>query len=170
MSEEGIKSPDGEVVMECRDCHELTSGGINMTRVTMEDDCADCHQLTFDPATPNRVVPHGSPPAPDAHVARVLCVPVRQSGYRSKRRSGAGASASGAPAGWESAPKEITDMLVGEGELETFLGSGARLYRFPCGGGGGKPVRTSDLRPVSRYFAAQGRGCALACRTRAYHE
>ena len=33
-----------------------------MKPVTMEQHCADCHELTFDPDTPDRVVPHGSPP------------------------------------------------------------------------------------------------------------
>ena len=60
--EEGIKGADETVVMVCRDCHEPEKGGFNMKAVTMEKHCADCHELTFDPSTPNRVVPHGSPP------------------------------------------------------------------------------------------------------------
>lgn len=62
MKEEGIESPDGTSVMECADCHVRDSGGLDMKPVTMEEHCAGCHQLTFDPATPDRVVPHGSPP------------------------------------------------------------------------------------------------------------
>jgi hypothetical protein len=33
-----------------------------MQSVTMVDHCASCHQLGFDPDSPDRVVPHGSPP------------------------------------------------------------------------------------------------------------
>ena len=35
---------------------------MNMQAVNMQDHCASCHQLTFDPNSPDRVVPHGSPP------------------------------------------------------------------------------------------------------------
>jgi len=62
LSEDGIDGLDGKVVMACQDCHLPEKGGLKMRTVTMEKHCADCHQLTFDPATPDRVVPHGSPP------------------------------------------------------------------------------------------------------------
>ena len=62
LDEAGVDSVDGTVVMECADCHEPEKGGLKMKTVTMEQHCADCHQLTFDPDTPDRVVPHGSPP------------------------------------------------------------------------------------------------------------
>lgn len=62
VSPDGIDGVDGKVVMECSDCHVPEKGGLLMRPVTMEQHCADCHQLTFDPATPDRVVPHGSPP------------------------------------------------------------------------------------------------------------
>jgi predicted CXXCH cytochrome family protein len=62
MSDEGVNGLDGKVVMACEDCHMPEKGGLLMRPVTMEQHCADCHQLTFDPATPDRVVPHGSPP------------------------------------------------------------------------------------------------------------
>jgi hypothetical protein len=58
----GIRGTEGTTVMECSDCHESDKGGYKMKTVTMEQHCADCHALTFDPDTPNRVVPHGSPP------------------------------------------------------------------------------------------------------------
>jgi predicted CXXCH cytochrome family protein len=60
---QGIDSPDGSVVMGCSDCHVSEKGGLKMLTVTMEKHCASCHQLTFDPSTPDRVVPHGSPTA-----------------------------------------------------------------------------------------------------------
>jgi len=62
LAEEGIKAADGDVVMVCADCHETDKGGYKMKGVTMEEHCSDCHALTFDPDTPDRVVPHGSPP------------------------------------------------------------------------------------------------------------
>ncbi len=58
---EGIDSPDGSIEMTCGDCHVSEKGGLRMKTVTMEQHCANCHQLNFDPATPDRVVPHGSP-------------------------------------------------------------------------------------------------------------
>jgi predicted CXXCH cytochrome family protein len=62
LSEDGINGLEGKIVMECEDCHSPEKGGLKMRPVTMEQHCADCHQLTFDPSTPDRVVPHGSPP------------------------------------------------------------------------------------------------------------
>lgn len=62
VSPDGIDGVDGKVVMACSDCHLPEKGGLKMRPVTMEQHCSDCHQLTFDPATPDRVVPHGSPP------------------------------------------------------------------------------------------------------------
>lgn len=62
MSAEGIDGVDGKVLMACEDCHTPEKGGLLMRPVTMEQHCSDCHQLTFDPTTPDRVVPHGSPP------------------------------------------------------------------------------------------------------------
>ena len=62
LDEEGIRGADGTTVMVCSDCHESDKGGYKMKTVTMEQHCSDCHALTFDPDTPNRVVPHGSPP------------------------------------------------------------------------------------------------------------
>ena len=58
----GIDSADGKVRMECSDCHVPEKGGMQMQAVNMQDHCASCHQLTFDPNSPDRVVPHGSPP------------------------------------------------------------------------------------------------------------
>jgi|TARA_B110000503_G_scaffold36886_1_gene60426 VCBS repeat-containing protein len=58
----GIDSADGKVQMQCSDCHVPEKGGMKMQAVNMQDHCASCHQLTFDPNSPDRVVPHGSPP------------------------------------------------------------------------------------------------------------
>jgi predicted CXXCH cytochrome family protein len=55
----GVKAPDGDVVMQCADCHRPEPGGARLQPVAMERDCARCHRLDFDPAEPDRVVPHG---------------------------------------------------------------------------------------------------------------
>ena len=62
LDEGGIDSADGRVQMVCSDCHVPEKGGMKMQAVNMQDHCASCHQLTFDPNSPDRVVPHGSPP------------------------------------------------------------------------------------------------------------
>ncbi len=60
---DGIIAPDGQVVVECADCHELDAAGALMRPVSMDEHCSGCHTLSFDPDDPDRVVPHGDPPA-----------------------------------------------------------------------------------------------------------
>ena len=57
----GVKAPEGNVVMKCADCHQPEPGGARMQPVRMEQHCAGCHRLDFDPADPDRAVPHGDP-------------------------------------------------------------------------------------------------------------
>jgi hypothetical protein len=63
----GVEAPDGpsrldgRVVMKCADCHQPEPGGARMQPVRMEQHCASCHRLDFDPADPDRAVPHGDP-------------------------------------------------------------------------------------------------------------
>jgi predicted CXXCH cytochrome family protein len=57
----GIEAPDGTVVMTCADCHQPEPGGARMQPIRMEQHCASCHRLDFDPAEPDRTVPHGDP-------------------------------------------------------------------------------------------------------------
>ena len=61
ISSKGIKSPKGDVVMVCADCHRPDPSGAYMQTVNMEEHCASCHRLEFDPADPQRQVPHGNP-------------------------------------------------------------------------------------------------------------
>jgi predicted CXXCH cytochrome family protein len=58
---DGIKAPQGKVVMECADCHAPSEGGATFKPITMEQHCSTCHSLGFDPAEPKRTVPHGDP-------------------------------------------------------------------------------------------------------------
>ncbi len=55
----GVKSPEGKVVMACGDCHQPEEGGGRMQPIAMERHCASCHRLDFEPADPERTVPHG---------------------------------------------------------------------------------------------------------------
>jgi predicted CXXCH cytochrome family protein len=61
----GIKAADRTVVMKCADCHVPEAGGRRMQPVRMEEHCQSCHRLDFEPADPERQVPHGA-------VARVV--------------------------------------------------------------------------------------------------
>lgn len=61
MDPDGVMGQEDYVTMECTDCHGIEKGGMRMKTVTMEQHCASCHDLTFDPASPDRVVPHGAP-------------------------------------------------------------------------------------------------------------
>ena len=55
----GIRSAAGDKVLGCSDCHVLEAGGARFRSLEMQRDCGDCHLLDFDPAYPDRVVPHG---------------------------------------------------------------------------------------------------------------
>lgn len=57
----GLSAPEGSRVLDCGNCHVAETGGGLMQAITMEQHCADCHSLSFDPAVPDRTVPHGSP-------------------------------------------------------------------------------------------------------------
>lgn len=57
----GVKSPQGDEVMACTDCHTLDAQGLLMKPITMEDSCRRCHTLVFDEDDPKREVPHGNP-------------------------------------------------------------------------------------------------------------
>lgn len=62
LKSEGVDSPGGRRVLECANCHHPEPGGAYMLPVNMERDCAECHQLDFDPAVPERILPHGDLP------------------------------------------------------------------------------------------------------------
>lgn len=47
--------------LKCADCHQLEPDGEHFAPVTMAGRCASCHELTFDPAAPDRQLPHGKP-------------------------------------------------------------------------------------------------------------
>jgi len=57
----GVRSPTGNRIMKCAECHAVEPGGELMRPVKMEQHCAECHKLNFTPAAPERVVPHAKP-------------------------------------------------------------------------------------------------------------
>jgi predicted CXXCH cytochrome family protein len=58
----GIKSPTGERVLQCGDCHRPNSSGREMMPIRMEVQCSGCHTLLFDENDPASGVPHGDLP------------------------------------------------------------------------------------------------------------
>jgi hypothetical protein len=107
LDERGIKAPSGTVVMKCADCHTPTEEGRSFAPIRMETHCASCHRLDFDPAEPDRTVPHGDP----TEVLRVL------SGHYSARYLAgyadplAGRTSTVLPPGVEVAPAERARLL-----------------------------------------------------------
>lgn len=59
LNPDGIKSPGGDEVLACVDCHSPDSRGLLMKPITMEDSCRRCHTLVFDKDDLEREVPHG---------------------------------------------------------------------------------------------------------------
>lgn len=57
----GIKSPEGDEVLECSSCHTLDARAMLMEPITMEGNCRRCHTLVFDRDAQDREVPHGDP-------------------------------------------------------------------------------------------------------------
>ena len=58
----GVKSPTGERVLSCQDCHRPNSSGREMLPIRMETHCSGCHSLRFDEHDPTSGVPHGDLP------------------------------------------------------------------------------------------------------------
>jgi predicted CXXCH cytochrome family protein len=55
----GVKSPTGERVLSCQDCHKPNSSGRDMLPIRMETNCSGCHSLRYDEHDPTSDVPHG---------------------------------------------------------------------------------------------------------------
>ena len=55
----GIKSPTGERILGCQDCHKPNASGREMIPIRMETHCSGCHSLLFDEHDPTSGVPHG---------------------------------------------------------------------------------------------------------------
>ncbi|MCQ8896276.1 cytochrome c3 family protein [Limnobacter humi] len=59
LNAKGIEGPKKQVVMQCADCHRPNDTGTSFKPVNMADHCQSCHKLNFEPALPDRQVPHG---------------------------------------------------------------------------------------------------------------
>jgi hypothetical protein len=60
MDAHGVKSPDGDQVLVCSDCHRADASGRNMLPIRMQQHCARCHSLQYDENDATTAVPHGS--------------------------------------------------------------------------------------------------------------
>lgn len=62
LDKEGVSSPEGDTVLECRDCHQLDKAGARFMPISMEKNCqqSGCHALNFKPPVAKRQIPHGS--------------------------------------------------------------------------------------------------------------
>ena len=56
----GVKSPTGERILGCQDCHKPNASGRDMIPISMETNCSGCHSLLFDEHDPTSGVPHGN--------------------------------------------------------------------------------------------------------------
>lgn len=65
---QGIDAPGGVKQLDCGDCHQPNADRSGFLPVRMDRHCADCHRLDFDPAAPERELPHGKP----AEVVRIV--------------------------------------------------------------------------------------------------
>lgn len=55
----GVQGPQGLVKTTCASCHAADGNG-GFRPVTMKANCQSCHELRFEPAAPERQVPHGN--------------------------------------------------------------------------------------------------------------
>jgi predicted CXXCH cytochrome family protein len=62
LNPKGIKSPLGDRVLECGDCHKPNASGREMMPIRMEIQCSGCHSLHFDEHDTSSGVPHGDLP------------------------------------------------------------------------------------------------------------
>jgi len=62
LDKEGVSSPEGDTILECRDCHQLDAAGARFRPISMEKDCqqSGCHALNFKPPVLKRQIPHSS--------------------------------------------------------------------------------------------------------------
>lgn len=62
LDKEGVSSPEGDTVLECRDCHQLDAAGARFRPISMEKNCqqSGCHALNFKPPVLKRHLPHSS--------------------------------------------------------------------------------------------------------------
>jgi predicted CXXCH cytochrome family protein len=62
LNPKGIKSPLGDRILVCGDCHKPNASGREMMPIRMEIQCSGCHSLHFDEHDTSSGVPHGDLP------------------------------------------------------------------------------------------------------------
>ncbi|MDX1670247.1 MAG: hypothetical protein R3194_12570, partial [Limnobacter sp.] len=60
MNPKGLESRTRVEVLECASCHETADTETGFKPIEMEAHCQSCHSLAFEPALPDREVPHGA--------------------------------------------------------------------------------------------------------------
>lgn len=60
LSPKGIEGKEKIEFLECADCHQAADTQTGFKPIEMEAHCQDCHSLAFEPALPERQVPHGA--------------------------------------------------------------------------------------------------------------
>jgi predicted CXXCH cytochrome family protein len=55
----GVKTPQGDRVLTCQECHRPDPSGREMAPISMTTVCASCHSLRFDEQDPSSALPHG---------------------------------------------------------------------------------------------------------------
>jgi predicted CXXCH cytochrome family protein len=56
-----IRSKNGIVQLQCRDCHEASSDLKSINKITFDKHCRSCHSLEFDDRLKGKEVPHAQP-------------------------------------------------------------------------------------------------------------
>ncbi len=91
LDKRGIKSPTGDQVLKCADCHQADASGRSMAPVRMEAHCVRCHSLRYDENDPASAVPHGALrpmfTALQEHFSRMFLAPAAH-GSSGRRRPG----------------------------------------------------------------------------------
>lgn len=59
LNPKGIKTPTGERVLQCQECHKPDPSGREFMPIRMSVTCIGCHSLRFDARDPSSVLPHG---------------------------------------------------------------------------------------------------------------
>ncbi len=68
LAEAGVKTPGGNTILRCADCHQQEPGGNLMRPIKFDRDCSGCHKMTFNAAGVERELPHAS----EDEVARIV--------------------------------------------------------------------------------------------------
>ncbi|MBM3489538.1 MAG: cytochrome c3 family protein [Alphaproteobacteria bacterium] len=55
---QGVNSPSGRRLLDCKDCHQQEPGGAGFLPIDMETHCQECHPIKL---TPERSLPHAKP-------------------------------------------------------------------------------------------------------------